>query len=281
MTEEAKPEKMNKLDSKIVEQLEKLSDSEKKSILKQLGHQKLTAKEYKFDLGQKHIKVGILSDSHYGNKNHDYFLESKLFKVFRRESVDFVWDIGDMLDGHDMHYGQFWEQSDSTYDGQLKDFIENRPYIQGKKQYLLSGNHMYNGFDKKIGFNSGKNLAEQRDDLEWLADQEADIILTPKFKVKILHPGDGITAYALSYKLQKKYEGLGKNAPEMFIVGHYHKSGLFQYMGGQLLLPGTTEQQTSFMRSKGINCSPGGWVVDLYFKDNNELSRLKAEFIEK
>lgn len=269
------------LDQKILKRLQEISPKEKKSILKQLGHNKLAPKEYDFDFGETHVKIGVISDSHYGNKHHDYFLEAKIFKEFKNKKVDFVIDAGDLLDGHDMHYGQFWEQSDVTFEGQKKDFLQHRPYIKGVKQYFVSGNHMYNGFDKKLGFNSGKNIADCRDDLEWLADAEADIKITSKYRIKVIHPNDGMNAYAISYKIQKKYEAMGKDAPDLLIVGHYHKAGFFPYLGGYLLLPGTTESQTSFQKGKGISVSMGGWIIDLYFKKNKELSRITAEFIVK
>ena len=223
-------DELSKLEKKILEQFKELPEEEQKVVLKQMGHKKLAPKSYDFKLPKdKRYRIALVSDSHYGNKNHNYKFEAKLFRYFKRAKPDIVIDAGDLLDGHNMHYGQFWEQNHTTFMGQKEDFLANRPDI-GVTQYFVSGNHMYNGFDKKIGFNSGKNIASSRDDLKWLADIEADIVIGKDFRIKVMHPSDG-TAYALSYKPQKKIEAMGKDAPDMLILGHYHKAAYFNFRG--------------------------------------------------
>jgi len=279
---ESSEESMSKLDKIILSEFHRFSECDQKGILNQLGHTKSAPKVYDFTNDKEHRKrIGVISDSHYGEKNHDYRFEKYAFDKFKKSKVDFVIDAGDLLDGVNMFYGQFWEQSASTYEGQLNDFLENRPHLAGVVQYFISGNHMVNGLDKKIGFSSGKDLAGHRDDMIWLADIEADIQLTDKFRIKVMHPTNG-SSYSLSYYPQKKIEAMSRESiPQMLIMGHYHKSAYFYFRDVHALLAGTSCNQTSFMRGKGLSADVGAWIIDLYFKSDGTLTRIVPEFIPK
>lgn len=121
---------------------------------------------------------------------------------------------------------------------------------------------------KTIGLDIGRyiNLAMRdrgREDLEWVGHIEADIKLAPDTILRLMHPGGG-TAYALSYQPQRWVESLqGGEKPNIAVIGHYHKYGSFYMRNVYILMPGTTEDQTIFMRKKRIPAHVGGCIIEI------------------
>lgn len=81
-------------------------------------------------------------------------------------------------------------------------------------------------FEKKnnAGVVVGKELEKMVKNYHHLGQSEANVALRKNITMKLIHPGDG-TAYAISYKPQKRMEAFtGGEKPEIMLEGHYHKA---------------------------------------------------------
>lgn len=250
-----------------------------KEFLQSIRNQK--AREYsthRHDFSGKHIKVGVLGDSHLGNKWTDIkFLES-IMKYFKSQGVEAVYHTGDMTDGPWQRHRNVLEQYAHGFDAQVDDFVGHFPDI-GKPVYLINGNHDL-WFLKGEGANVGRTIADRRPDVHYLGDEEA-IVKIANIEVMLSHPDDG-NAYAYSYKAQKFVESLfkmGEKIPDIILQGHYHKLFNMAFGGTNYFCTGTTERQTPWMRGKKIAADLGAWELDIYRDSKGGLAKLTSTLL--
>jgi predicted phosphodiesterase len=82
-------------------------------------------------------------------------------------------------------------------------------------------------------------------------------------KLLMMHPGGG-SAYSFSYRPQKIVESLnGGEKPAVLLIGHYHKLSYNVIRNVHAIQSGTTQDQTPFMRKKGIDAHVGGGICEL------------------
>jgi hypothetical protein len=79
----------------------------------------------------------------------------------------------------------------------------------------------------------------------------------------VMHPGGG-SSYAYSYRPQKIVESLsGGEKPAVLIIGHYHKLSCNIIRNVWTIQAGCQQDQSVFMRKKGLEAHVGGLVVTL------------------
>lgn len=160
--------------------------------------------------GRKHYKIGIIGDTHAGNRWADWNYVKSVMKFFKDEKADFVIHTGDMTDGPWQRHKNVLEQYAHGFDRQVEDFIKRFPDI-GVPIYIIDGNH--DGWYRKgDGGIVGKTIAQRRDDVEYLGQDEANIRLG-RLEMMMSHPDDG-TAYA--YCFDDKTEILTDNGWKLF-----------------------------------------------------------------
>ena len=126
-------------------------------------------------------------------------------------------------------------------------------------------------FYKKSGVDIGTVIANQRPDMEYLGQYQADLTID-NLKIRLLHP-DGGGAYAISYRLQKIAEQIvSGNKPHILVGGHTHTSLYFFYRNIHIISAGCFEGQTSFLLRKGINPAVGGWTVKVRIANDKKKS---------
>ena len=151
--------------------------------------------------------------------------------------------------------------------------------------YFITGNHDAK-FKHAAGFEVGKALSELRPDWRFIGTDTGEIVLTARdgrpLRVALIHP-DGGASYAISYRLQKIIEQWsGGSKPDILACGHYHKSLMLpQYRNVCGICVGTSQDQTPYMKRRGLAAHIGFWIVEAVpSKKRGELwSRYKAEFI--
>lgn len=213
----------------------------------------------------KHIKIGVISDTHIGQKEFREDLLKHAGKVFERDKVRKVYHCGDILEGMSGRPGHVYELSHIGFQEQIEYAGElfNR-YLKNVKVFGINGNHdlwyakMNNG-----GMDVAAELALRVPHFTNLGSEEADVDLGNNILMKVFHPGDG-TAYATSYKLQKLIESFdGGKKPNIVIEGHYHKALYAFIRNVHGFEAGTLCGQTSWMRGKKIPAHMGFWVLDI------------------
>ena len=174
----------------------------------------------------EHIKLMVISDTHMGNVLEQRTLINKAYEEAYHRGITTVLHCGDMVDGdyrnkRPAHPYDLFAQGATQ---QLNNVVHNYPKVSGITTYFITGSHdethYLNG-----GFKIGGEIAERRNDLIFLAPNQA-IFYAGKAKIPILikHPGGGC-AKSLSYKVQEAINKIDeKNKPKVLLMGHFHKS---------------------------------------------------------
>jgi predicted phosphodiesterase len=244
--------------------LDDLSVGEIKQLLKTTP-QHTQKRNYNHNYG-KHIRVGILSDTHIGHSEFDEDLLKYAGETFKKEKVQAVYHAGDILEGMSGRDGHVYELGKVGFSQQINYAVQMfKKYFKGIKMYGITGNHdLWYKIRNNGGIDVGEELQSRlgKDNFEYLGEYEADIKLAPNCIMKLFHPNDG-TAYATSYKLQKLIESFeGGKKPHIVVEGHYHKALYMFSRNVHGLEAGTLCGQTGFMRGKKIPAHKGFYILD-------------------
>jgi len=225
------------------------------------------------------IKIGVVSDTHFGSLFSRYEVLEGAYKVFRREGIEDVYHVGDILDGFGMYRGQIFEQARVGFDEQVKEAVQKIPRHKAITTHFITGTHDLSYFWKN-GIHVGEEIQRRRPDLDFLGDEQADILIGGKDKVlmRLIHPGKG-SAYALSYNPQKMIDSFtGGEKPQILLIGHYHKAEyLPHYRNVCAVQAGAIVGQTPFMRRNNIAAHVGFWVLQ-FEVGKHGLANLDAKF---
>ena len=224
-------------------------------------------------------KFGIVSDTHLCDKACAISELHDFYKKCEKEGIREVVHAGDVVAGSGRVYaGQPQDLSVFGFDDQLAYVAENYPKFKGKT-YFINGNHDLS-YRIDVGANFGAALAKKRDDLVFVGDYDATVVLNG---IKIgLHHGAGGASYATSYKLQKYLEKIGSGQkPQIYILGHYHTALSMFYRNIHAFLPGCFQKPNDFSVRLGLPNTIGGFIVEAEVADDKHHSilSLKSEFI--
>jgi predicted phosphodiesterase len=236
---------------------------------------KITEHQFKSET----IVFGCISDTHLGNICARKDLLKFAYEIFAQRKVEIVYHAGDIVDGEKVYRGQEYELYAHGLDAQVEDVVKNFPFKTGITTYFISGNHDLS-FQKTAGCDIGERIAEKRNDLIYLGQEEQDVILRfgkISALMRLFHPAGG-TAYAISYKVQKAVESYsGGRKPNILLLGHYHKAEFLPCLRNVLSIQcGTLCGQTPFMRRKSIAAHIGFWIIECQLGKN--INRFKPEF---
>jgi predicted phosphodiesterase len=236
---------------------------------------------YNHSSSSKHIKIGILSDTHIGVKQFDEKLFAKAGYTFKKEKVSSVYHAGDILEGMSGRDGNIYDLNCVGFSNQISYAVKLwQKYFTGLKTYGIIGNHdLWFKIRNNGGINVGEELESRLkvDNFEYLGENEADVKLAPQIIMKLFHPNDA-TAYATSYKLQKLVESLESGRkPNILIEGHYHKSLYMFHRNVHGIEAGTICGQTTWMRGKKIPAHKGFWILDIDVESSG-ISELSPTF---
>lgn len=253
---------------------------EQQQILNLLEKPDNHVKTYTHDFATKHIKIGIISDSHIGLKAFDEALWVKAMKDFKRRKVEAIYFPGDITEGMSGRPGHIYELSHIGYTNQM-DYTSELMKLTDLPIYALTGNHDQWAFKKNnAGVDVGKELEYRVKNFHNLGMNEADVLLNDKFKMKLIHPNDG-SAYAPGYKLMKMIESFGGGEkPNILLQGHYHKSLYMFSRNIHAYECGTICGQSEFMRLKKIQAHKGYWILDIYTGEKS-IERIVNTFVPK
>jgi len=228
--------------------------------------------------GERLLRFGLVSDTHIGAVDTQLTLLHHLYDYFEREGITDVYHAGDLTDGEKMRPGHEYELYMHGADAQAAHTMKVYPRRKGIITRFITGNHDY-AFIRTIGLDIGRQVAAQREDMEYLGYMHATVQLSPGCTLELRHPQDG-SSYALSYKVQKMIEAMaGGEKPSILAVGHYHKRGYFEYRSIHAVMVPTTQGQTNFMRGKGLSAHLGGAIIELKLRDDGVISEFVPRFI--
>lgn len=274
----------DKLNEKIKEELIKhnLTKTQIKELINKIQNPKLKLDPKVYEFSDWHVKIGVLGDTHLNSHHSRLDVLEWLYRWFKKENVDFIVHSGDITEGENMHAEQAYHLHVHGIDNTVKYVKDNYPDIE-KQTFFIKGNHDYSYF-KRAGKDICADIAVARKDLIYLQGEdlekdwwEGDIRLGKKgnCRLKLFHPGNG-TAYALSYQIQRLAEFFTpEEKPKVAIVGHYHKMHYLFDRNIHFIQSGTTKHTDPWMRSKQLSAMIGGYVLDLYIKDDGTIDQFK------
>lgn len=229
--------------------------------------------------GCKHIRIGVVSDTHIGNVNSQMTFLKDLYGRFSELGISDVYHCGDISDGwYPNRSDQIYELHSHGADRQVDYICKHYPKIDGITTHFIIGNHDYT-FIRNTGYNIGPAIEMRRSDMKYLGINNARVWLTPKCDMEINHPGDG-SAYAMSYSIQKYIDSMsGGDKPKILLNGHHHKFLTMFYRNIHAIEVPCTEAQTNYMKSKRLAAHMGGLVLDIYVDDEGTIDRFAVELI--
>jgi len=207
------------------------------------------------------VRIGALSDTHYGSIHTDPNHTFQAFEEFAKEDVDFIVHCGDVTEGMSHRQGHVYELSHIGYTSQKEEACR----ILGQApapMYLIDGNHD-RWYVKSNGAYIVQSIADKLG-YTYLGQDEGDISLKGRATLKLWHGEDG-SSYALSYRLQKIIESLsGGEKPNVLMAGHVHKCVYIFERNIHTYGVGTMQRQTKWMRGKRIAAHVGFWIIDIW-----------------
>lgn len=224
------------------------------------------------------VRLAVVSDTHLGSKYQQVSHLRAFYGYARKRRVDAVIGGGDMTDGpgvmHRGHHRNIWLHE---YESQRDYALEAIPDI-GRPQYWVSGNHD-ESFTKNEGPNPVADVCSRRDDLHYLG-QSVGYVRFGDVLISVQHPHDG-TAYALSYKAQKRIESLSpENKPHVLLLGNYHKPcHLVAYRNVEGFTLPAFQAQTPFMASRGLASIVGGLIIEFGVTPGGLAPSLQVEWV--
>ncbi len=253
-----------------------LSPGEVTLFFKQLKKPKKTLNNHKHYFNEKHMKIGVIPDTHIGSKFFRQDIFDDMLKRFNKEKVDVVYHLGDVIEGMSNREGHIYELDILGTSNQIRLSSDLLSQIK-QPFFFITGNH--DEWSKKKGNQGilvGDILESKIKNSKFLGEYLANIQLHPNITLKLTHEGN--TAYALSYSGQKRINSMqGGTKPNIILNGHLHKSLYMMYRNIHYFESGVIQDQTPFMAMKGSPAMTGFWILDLYMNKRG-ISRLKPQF---
>ena len=226
----------------------------------------------------RHMKFGLISDTHFGNKHARQDALEGYYDVAEKEGVREVLMCGDILDGTDIFPGQLSEQNLYSQDEQVDDVLKNFPRRKRMTTHFITGNHDLRQFERG-GSDPGRAI-DKRADLDYLGQLDAKIQLAEGVDIEIIHPAGG-PAYAISYRLQKTLSGREKDdLPSIYAQGHFHQAFYGHYKGTEAVSVPSFKDDGLWERRLGFSSVVGGWIVEADVTDDGQkIRRFRPELV--
>lgn len=214
---------------------------------------------------------GIASDQHLCSRYAREDVLNDLYDAFAKAKVDRVFNAGNWIDGEDEK--NRFDLSVHGLEPQVEYLVQHYPQRDGLTTYAVWGEDHEGWFSRResidVGrFAEGKMRTAGRQDWIDLGFVEARVDLVnantgARQTLVVMHPGGG-SSYAYSYRSQKIIESLsGGEKPAVLLIGHYHKLNLNVIRNVWTAQCGTCQDQTVFMRKKGLDAHVGGMLMTL------------------
>jgi hypothetical protein len=228
--------------------------------------------------GERIIRFGLMGDTQINSKYAQITHLHKLYEFYAKEGIKTVYHTGDIDDGEQMRKGHQYELYNQGVDDHKDEIVRIYPKHEGMETLFITGNHDAS-MVRLAGVDIGRMIAAERPDMKYLGQDNAVIQLTDNCNLELCHPNDG-TAYAMSYKVQKRIEAMsGGEKPNVLGIGHYHKAEYIpEYRNVHAFQTGCLQAQTPFMRGKPISAMIGGWIVELHLNVDGAIESLTSSF---
>ena len=140
--------------------------------------------------GNRQIRFGVVSDNHINSKYTQITLLHEAYDRFQREGIKHVYNAGDIDEGEQMRKGHQYECYHQGADDHVDEIVRVYPVREKITTHFIAGNHDAS-FIKLSGIDIGKQIANQRPDMNYLGQDDVIVNLTPNCRLEVMHPGGG------------------------------------------------------------------------------------------
>ena len=223
------------------------------------------------------VKLGLVSCTHYGSKWQQPSNLKAFLEICQREKVAALVHHGDLVDGNGMFKAQWQEQFATGADDQEDAAVFWHPRAE-VPQYVVGGNHDYSWVSHS-GLNIVKRICARRPDLLYQGLNAIRFTVNGQVVYEVLHFRGG-TAYALSYRMQRLSEALGrKDFPQILGIGGQHQVAILpSYQDICVLLLGAFQGRTPYLASKGLWPSIGGLILTTWLDGTGKVCHVWPEW---
>ena len=203
-----------------------------------------------------HLKLLLISDTHLGSKYDRLDILRYLYRKAEDTGVNYVLHSGDLTEGVSGRPQQLYELRECSYTGQRDYVVKNYPK-SNIPTYIIAGNHdMW--FIKKCGSDIVKDICDRREDLIYLGSDCEDLRIG-KLRIRLYH-GNGGSAYAKSYKLQKYLDSIPpEERPHILQTGHTHQAFYMKQGNTHCFQTSCLQDLTPYERSMGFSNDKSCW----------------------
>lgn len=208
-----------------------------------------------------HLKLLLISDTHLGSKYDRLDILRYLYKKAEEIGVNYVLHSGDLTEGVSGRPQQLYELRECSYTGQ-RDYVVDKYPKSDIPTYIISGNHDL-WWIKKCGSDIVKDICDRREDLHYLGSDCEDLRIG-KLRIRLYH-GNGGSAYAKSYKLQKYLDSIPpEERPHILQTGHVHNAFFMKQGNTYCYQTSCLQDLTPYERSMGFGNEKSCWWLDVY-----------------
>lgn len=230
---------------------------------------------YEIKSNLEHLKLLLLSDTHLGSKYDRLDILKYVYKKAEELGIQVALHSGDIVDGsYPNRSNQIYELKVHGADEQTDYVVQNYPTFDGQTLFI-TGNHDFTHI-RNDGYNIGRAIAKQRNDMIYLGEDVADVKIGG-LKIRLFH-GAGRRAYSKSYKLQRYVETIPlEERPDIQAMGHFHDAFYMPYQGVHCFQVPALLDQTPFARQMGMPNLKGVWWIDVDFDKKGNVYSVKSE----
>jgi len=227
------------------------------------------------------IKIGVMSDTHYGSLYDQPKNVEKFVKECAEESCEAILHCGDIIDGLKMRPYHDHEIRWHTLDDILEGVVETLP-DEGVPYCFITGNHDQS-IHKTIGVDFGKLLEKRRLDIKYLGSSMGFVELPGNVRAVLYHGSGGCGTYH-GTRLHKKASYVidyllsnNQQIPHMFFSGHCHTAIIKpNVMGVFCMSVGCFQKQTPHLASVGLVPEQIAYIVEYSCDDEFMIESIKT-----
>lgn len=207
-----------------------------------------------------HLKLLLISDTHLGSKYDRLDILRYLYDKASKNGVNYVLHSGDLTEGVSGRPQQLYELRECSYTGQ-RDYVIDKYPKSDIPTYICSGNHDL-WWIKKCGSDIVKDICDSREDLHYLGSDCEDLKIG-KLRIRLYH-GNGGSAYAKSYKIQKYLDSIPPSErPHILQTGHVHNAFFMKQGNTYCFQTSCLQDLTPYGRSMGFGDEKSCWWLDI------------------
>jgi len=233
------------------------------------SYRKQYTKTIKLEVPNKWI-FGVISDNHLNSTAQRLDILYKCYNEFAKAGIKIVFNAGDLVDGWTVYKGQIYYVNRIGAKPQIDYLIEKYPYKKDMITYFICGNHD-NSIYRQSSFNVGEEFEKVRKDVKYIGLYRGDIIVK-KTKIRLIHPQGGLTE-----RMSTLYTYINrlpfKDAPDYLFCGHWHRKGLIDIRGINVLLCRTTQDETPYFIERGLVPSLGAYIIETTFDNKGKINK--------